>query len=44
MTNPLSIIETGNTLGVEKSGKLRLLFWSELICRFVNLPPYNFVQ
>jgi len=44
MSSPLSIIESGNGLSPEKSRALRILFWEEIICRYLNLPSQNFVQ
>jgi hypothetical protein len=44
MNSPLQIIEPGNGLSPEKIRALRLLFWEEMICRYLHLPGQNFVQ
>jgi hypothetical protein len=43
MNSPLQIIESGKGLSPEKSRALRILFWEEMICRYLNLPGQNFI-
>lgn len=44
MNSPLNVIESGNGLSPEKSRALKVMFWEEMICRYLNLPGQTFVQ